>query len=148
MATEAVHGGGCGQCPRCTGLCQAGAELGEFPVTPPSTRTATAVTSAPHPVLNALLQRRLPQSHSCPAGLLSRKEVPGSTEHENKNNVTHHITRYSKLQCSATKVIAKTRNYRKSNSTDICIAISLWVFSGLNGQRVSKNWLPYGLIRY
>lgn len=58
---------------------------------------------------------------------------------ENENNETYHITVYSKLQCSAMKMIAKTKNYRKSNSTDICITISLCVFSGLNGKKVSKN---------
>jgi len=108
---------------------------------------AAASTALPHqyrllliPRRAALLQGKQPHSHSSfsrsahyvkrsqealPQGPKQKRPQNGN---ENGNSRTHHITMYSKLQCSAMKMIAKHRNHRKSNSTDIHTTISLWVF--------------------
>lgn len=57
---------------------------------------------------------------------------------KNENNVTYHTDIYSKLQGSATKMTAKPRNYRKSNSADIRITSSPRVFSALNGKSLQN----------
>lgn len=114
-----------------------------------------------HPTLpcRALPRHRLPQSR--PASGPTPREQPRKQRCSNQGQDVQRTQMKMKppqpiidsimdckLQHTDVKMTANSRNYRKFNSSNICITISLWLFSGLNGKRISKNVSTYGNITY